>query len=120
MPYMDQIHHSLEKTKEEKPSIDMVVFRTEIAELKKKRENEEIGGMMELLNINPEYLTERDAYMWERIKNHKKNPLTRNELKQYHEDVKNSQKFESFIIQKLSSIWLTEEQKNIENSKLGK
>src|SRR3989344_501988 len=109
---MDQFRDSIKKQEEKKPIIDMVAFRNE--------KNEEIEGMMDLLSINPEYLTEKDAYMWERVKSHGKNPITRIELEQYREDVKNSQRFESLITQKLSSVWLSEEQKNIENSKLKK
>ena len=117
---MDQFRDSIKKQEEKKPIIDMVAFRNEINELKKKRKNGEIEGMMDLLSIDPEYLTEKDAYMWERVKSHGKNPITRIELEQYREDVKNSQRFESLITQKLSSVWLSEEQKNIENSKLKK
>jgi len=58
-----------EKEEKDKLAINMQDFCKEITELKIKKFNKEIEGMFEILNVNPDNLTEEDAYFWNKLKN---------------------------------------------------
>jgi hypothetical protein len=75
---MDQLSN-LEK-KPEEPTIDMVKFRDEVAEI----------IIREQLKINIDDLTEEDARIWNKVKNYKPNSLMPGELKAYYQNVENS------------------------------
>ena len=115
---------SIEKQKEKKSAINMADFRREITELKTRKVNEEISEMFELLGVNPDDLTEEDAYMWNKANNYKPNSFIEIKFEEYLQGVKNSKnnsriEFSSIIKQLFSVVRLREQQKDYEDSKKG-
>lgn len=83
------------------PPVDMVGFRQKIAALVERRHNGDMENLRELLDIGPSKskmdeqlseLTETDAVMWEKVRNHEKSLLTEDEFKSYQKEVMRSEK----------------------------
>jgi len=82
----------------------------EIIERWKKLPNRPPEDMSELLNVGAEELTEEDAEMWEKIKNYRSKPVTKEEFFAYRDKVIKSNNrsrgnFLAVMANKINGLW---------------